>query len=355
LRLLLVDDDAGFRALLRVTFELAHIQVVEADGAAAADQAMARARPDVIVLDVRMPRMDGLAFCRRLKDAPSTCDIPVVMLTGDDQITTEAAAYAAGADGFLRKPFRPLELVGLVEQLAHGVAGLPAAYEEPGESDQLTLYARDLSRLLDIERSQRLLLERAYGETVSALATALETKDTGTHDHSFRVQQLAVELARGIDEDLATNRAVAYGFLLHDVGKIGIPDRILQKPGSLTLAERRLMQSHTILGEQMLSGVAFLRGEGVAVVRAHHERWDGHGYPDGLARHAIPLGARIFAVADTLDAMTSDRPYRAARPWAEAREEILRLGGSQFDPDVVTVFREREAQLRDVRAELVNA
>jgi cyclic di-GMP phosphodiesterase len=354
MRLLLVDDDSGFRALLSVTFELAHIQVVEADGAAAADAAMASARPDVIVLDVRMPRMDGLAFCRRLKDTPDTRDIPVVMLTGDDEITTEAAAYAAGADGFLRKPFRPLELVGLVEQLAHGVAGLPAAYDEPADADQLTLYARDLSRLLEIERSQRVLLERAYGETVSALATALETKDTTTHDHSFRVQQLAVELARGIDEELAANSAVTYGFLLHDVGKIGIPDRILQKPGSLSIAERRLMQSHTVLGEQMLSGVAFLRGAGVSVVRSHHERWDGHGYPDGLAGDAIPLGARIFAVADTLDAMTSDRPYRAARPWAEARSEILGLAGSQFDPDVVGVFREREAELRAVRADLVS-
>jgi twitching motility two-component system response regulator PilH len=125
MRLLLVDDDAGFRALLRVTFELADLEVVEADGAAAADQALAEARPDVVVLDIRMPRMDGLAFCRRLKDAPATRDIPVVMLTGDDEIATEAAAYAAGADGFLRKPFRPLELVGLVEQLAHGVACRP--------------------------------------------------------------------------------------------------------------------------------------------------------------------------------------------------------------------------------------
>jgi response regulator RpfG family c-di-GMP phosphodiesterase len=349
----LVDDDAGFRALLRATFELAHIDVDEAASATAAEGSIRVERPDVIVLDVRMPRTDGLVLCRKLKDDPQTRAIPVVMLTGDEELQTEAAARAAGADAFLRKPFRPLELLGLVEQLAHGIAGLPSAYEElPPSSDQLTLYARDLRRLLEIERGQRVLLERAYGETVSALASALETKDTGTHDHSYRVQQIALELARGVDPDLADNRAIAYGFLLHDVGKIGIPDRVLHKRGPLDPSERRLMQTHTVLGEQMLSGVAFLRGPGLGVVRSHHERWDGRGYPDGLARSEISLGARVFAVADTIDAMTSDRPYRDSLTWDAARAEVLRQAGSQFDPDVVGVFREREDALRDIQDEL---
>jgi response regulator RpfG family c-di-GMP phosphodiesterase len=313
-------------------------------------------RPDVIVLDVRMPRTDGLVLCRKLKDDPATRVIPVVMLTGDDALQTEAAARAAGADAFLRKPFRPLELLGLVEQLAHGIAGLPSAYEEPApSSDQLTLYARDLRRLLEIERGQRVLLERAYGETVAALASALETKDTGTHDHSYRVQQIALELARGVDADLAENHAISYGFLLHDVGKIGIPDRVLHKRGPLDTAERRLMETHTILGEQMLSSVAFLRGHGLGVVRSHHERWDGRGYPDGLAGSTIPLGARVFAVADTIDAMTSDRPYRSALTWDAVHAEIMAQTGLQFDPDVVGVFREREDALREIQLNLAAA
>jgi response regulator RpfG family c-di-GMP phosphodiesterase len=356
MRLLLVDDDAGFRALLRATFELAHIAVDEADSAAAAEVSIRTTPPDVIVLDVRMPRTDGLVLCRKLKDDPGTRVIPVVMLTGDDGLQTEAAARAAGADAFLRKPFRPLELLGLVEQLAHGIAGLPPAYEEPAPaSDQLTLYARDLRRLLEIERGQRVLLERAYGETVAALASALETKDTVTRDHSYRVQQIALELARGVDDELAENSAISYGFLLHDVGKIGIPDRVLHKRGSLDASERRLMETHTILGEQMLSSVAFLQGQGLAVVRSHHERWDGHGYPDRLAGPAIPLGARVFAVADTIDAMTSDRPYRKALSWDAVHVEIEAQSGSQFDPDVVQVFREREDALHTIQLDLATA
>ena len=211
------------------------------------------------------------------------------------------------------------------------------------------LYARDLRHLLELERTQRRALEGAYRETVSALATALESKDTGTRAHSGRVQRYAVELAKGIDPDLATDSGAEYGYLLHDVGKIGIPDRILLKPGPLTRSERRLMETHTTLGEQMLGGVAFLRGEGLRIVRSHHERWDGQGYPDGIGGDEIPLGARIFAVADTLDAMTSNRPYRRALSWEKARDEIEANSGKQFDPDVVDVFLERETELRNVR------
>ena len=132
--------------------------------------------------------------------------------------------------------------------------------------------------------------------------------------------------------------------MLHDVGKIGIPDSILLKPGPLTDAERRRMMTHTVLGEQMLGGVAFLRGEGLRVVRSHHERWDGHGYPAGMTGTEIPLGARIFAVADALDAMTSDRPYRRALSWAAAGREIVAESNKQFDPAVVRAFAAREVR-----------
>jgi ribonuclease P protein subunit RPR2 len=142
-----------------------------------------------------------------------------------------------------------------------------------------------------------------------------------------------------------------YGFLLHDIGKMAIPDRILQKPGPLTRSEWKRMQTHTVVGEQMLAGVAVLHGGGLQVVRSHHERWDGRGYPDGLGGAEVPLGARVFAVADALDAMTSDRPYRRAQRWSAAHDEILAQAGKQFDPDVVEAFREREPQLRAVRRE----
>jgi response regulator RpfG family c-di-GMP phosphodiesterase len=351
LRLLLVDDDPGLRALLRATLDAVDVEMEDAEDASSAQAAIRRQPPDAIVLDVNLPGMDGLAFCRQLKHDPATKAIPIVVLSGSDGGTADAA-LAAGAEAFLRKPFSPLELLSVVERLAGGLYGIPfraAKKREPDE--QLLLYARDLRHLLEIERGQRHVLESAYHETVAALATALESKDTGTGAHSQRVQRYALELTKAIDAELIDDQSTEYGFLLHDLGKIGIPDSILLKPGPLTVAERRRMETHTILGEQMLGGVAFFQGEGLRIVRSHHERWDGHGYPDGLAGEDIPLGARIFAVADALDAMTSNRPYRNAVSWAAAGREILAQSKRQFDPQVVKAFVTRERSLRGIRRE----
>jgi response regulator RpfG family c-di-GMP phosphodiesterase len=342
LRILLVDDDPALRTLLRTTFEVADVEVVEAAGAAEARRAIDRSRPSVIVLDVNMPGKTGLELCRELKDDPGTRDIPVVLLTGSDG-GTDAAAKDAGAEAFLRKPFSPLELLAVSERLAGGLYGVPfraskKQVHKPGE--ELLLYARDLRHMLELERGQRELLQNAYMETVSALASALESKDTGTRAHSQRVQSYACALATAVDDQtVVDDQSTQYGFLLHDVGKIGIPDGILQKPGPLSPAERRRMQTHTVLGEAMLSGVAFLQG----------------GYPDGLAKTDIPLGARIFAVADALDAMTSHRPYRRALSWESARAEILGQSGRQFDPEIVDAFADLEPELREIRRELAAA
>jgi cyclic di-GMP phosphodiesterase len=354
-RVLLVDDDAGLRELLRTTFEGFEVEVDEAADAAQAAVRVDAHRPDVIVLDVMMPGIHGLEYCRQLKADPATREIGVVLLTGSEGGTL-VAADAAGADAYLAKPFSPLELLAVTERLAGQLYGVPmrVARETDDAEEQLLLYARDLRHLLEVERGQRKLLQKAYRETVAALATALESKDTGTGAHSQRVQRYALELARATEPALAQDPSVEYGFLLHDVGKIGIPDRVLLKPGPLTKAEWSLMQTHTTLGEQMLGEVAFLHGEGLKVVRSHHERWDGRGYPDGLSGGEIPLGARIFALADTLDAITSDRPYRAAQPWRVARDEILGQAGRQFDPDVVDAFSACEPVLRRVRREFAH-
>jgi response regulator RpfG family c-di-GMP phosphodiesterase len=355
---LLVDDDPALRALLRATFEVADVAVVEAENAEVARRQIRAARPDVILLDVNMPGTTGLELCAELKSAPATRDVPIVLLTGADRGTT-TAAKKAGADAIVRKPFSPLELLAVAERLAGGMFGVPfrAAKKrthKPGE--ELLLYARDLRHMLEVERGQRELLQSAYLQTVSALASALESKDTGTRAHSQRVQSYASALAGAIGgEALAKDQSTPYGFLLHDVGKIGIPDGILLKPGPLSAAERRRMQTHTVLGEAMLSGVVFLKGEGLKIVRSHHERWDGRGYPDGLVREEIPLGARVFAVADALDAMTSHRPYRRALSWSAARGEILEQRKRQFDPDVVDAFVAVEADLRQIRRELAAA
>jgi ribonuclease P protein subunit RPR2 len=355
LRLLLVDDDPGLLALLRATLDAVDVELEETENVPSAMAAIEARRPDAIVLDVNLPGVDGISFCRRLKRQRETKDIPIVILSGSDGGTADAA-LEAGAEAFLRKPFSPLELLAIVERLAGGLYGIPfraTSKREPQE--QLLLYARDLRHLLEIERGQRHLLESAYHETVAALATALESKDTGTRAHSQRVMRYATQLTKAIRPDLVDDQSTEYGFLLHDVGKIGIPDEILLKPGPLTEAERRRMMTHTVLGEQMLGGVAFLRGEGLRVVRSHHERWDGTGYPDGMAGTEIPLGARIFAVADSLDAMTSDRPYRKAITWAAATREIVAESKKQFDPTVVKAFVANDRALRAIRREFAAA
>lgn len=355
MRVLVVDNDAGLRALLRTTFDIFDIDVVEAEDAATARVLIAQQTPDVIVLDVLLVGMDGIEFCRELKSKRETREIGVVLLSGAVG-ASRVAADAAGAEAFVPKPFSPLELLAVVERLAGGLYGVPfrvpfRSTRMGSEEEQLLLYARDLQHILQIERAQRSLVQQAYRETVAAFASALESKDTGTRAHSQRVQRYAIELARCVDNGLADDPSAEYGFLLHDVGKIGIPDRVLQKPGPLDESERMLMQTHTVLGEQMLGKVALLQGAGVHIVRSHHERWDGAGYPDGLVGEEIPLGARIFAVADTLDAITSDRPYRARLPWSTARDEIVEQSGRQFDPAVTDGFRTCESALREVRRE----
>ena len=337
--------------LLRTTFEIVDLDVREARNVAEAEARIAADQPDVIVLDVAMPGVDGLSFCRALKADPATSTIPVVILSGSD--TAEDAAKAVGADAFLEKPFSPLDLLALVEQLAGGLFEGPfrlMADERPEE--QLLLYAHDLRRLLELERGQRHLLKCAYEETISAFAGALEAKDFGTGAHSKRVVRYARELTKELEPKLLHDPSLEYGFLLHDVGKIGIPDSILQKPSRLTSTERSVMRTHTVLGAQLLARSLLRRGRGLDVIRSHHERWDGGGYPDLLGGTKIPLGARIFAVADTLDAMTSDRPYRRARGWEAAAEEIARESGRQFDPDVVAAFGERSSRLRRIHYEL---
>jgi ribonuclease P protein subunit RPR2 len=348
---LVIDDDPGLRTLLRTTLEAIELDVEEAENAAHAWSSLAARLPDLVVLDVGLPGTDGLSFCRELKRDPRTAAIPVVILTGSDAGTSQAAREAL-AEGFLRKPFSPLELLAVAERLLGRLdAALPPRIGADRE-EQVQLYAQDLRRLLEVERGQRALLQHAYRQTVGALAAALESKDVGTGAHSQRVLMYAADLARAVDSALLDEQSVEYGFLLHDVGKIGIPDSILRKRGPLTPGERSVVETHTLLGEQMLGGVPLLAGGGIRVVRSHHERWDGRGYPDRLAGRKIPLGARVFAIADTLDAMTSNRPYRAALSWDEAVAEVEAQSGQQFDPEVVEAFRQQEPSLRRLYYEL---
>jgi HD-GYP domain-containing protein (c-di-GMP phosphodiesterase class II) len=218
---------------------------------------------------------------------------------------------------------------------------------------QTQRYAQELRTIYDRERKQRQAVERALGDlersyrtTVSALAAALELRDDQTGGHAERVARLGVQLAAEIAPELAAENDLEYGFLLHDLGKIGVPDAILLKPGPLDESERAVMQTHPLLGAQIIADIPYLGPMARAVVVSHHERWDGNGYPHGLAGEQIPLCARIFAVVDAYDAMTTDRPYRPALPSAFALGEIKHGGGTQFDPRIARVFVERVGALR---------
>ena len=215
---------------------------------------------------------------------------------------------------------------------------------------QLERYAADLRETFKQERARSQELQRSYMATVRALSNAVEARDAYTGKHAERVAAYGMEIMRALANPVAEDPATEFGFLLHDVGKVAIADAILYKPGPLTAEERALMEQHPVIGSQIVSEIAFL-GDAAAVVRSHHERWDGHGYPDRLAGEAIPLAARVFAVADVLDALTTDRPYRPASPIPVARQMILAERGTHFDPMAIeafgTIADERFAEIGD--------
>lgn len=208
-------------------------------------------------------------------------------------------------------------------------------------------YAEELSGLIARERSARRQaeaiaaeLQASYVTTVRALAAALDLRDDATGAHAQRVTALGLILARAVAPELLVDPQLEFGFLLHDVGKIGVPDAVLLKPGPLDPAETELMRRHAELGERIVADIPYLGQTVRGVIRSHHERWDGYGYPDRIAGEDIPSPARMFSIVDAYDAMTSDRPYRLAMSADEAAEQLIVESGRQFDPDLVPVFLE---------------
>ena len=224
--------------------------------------------------------------------------------------------------------------------------------EAAAKERQLERYAADLRDTFKQERTRSQELRSSYTATVRALSNAVEARDAYTGKHADRVTAYGIEIARAVGVSIADTRELEFGFLLHDIGKLGIPDAILYKPGALTDNERALMTQHPLIGAQIVDDIEFL-APAARVVRSHHERWDGSGYPDGLAGEEIPLAARVFSVADVLDALTTDRPYRHALPLSKAREMIVAGSGTQFDPRVVEAFKSiPDRRLERIAAEI---
>ncbi len=226
----------------------------------------------------------------------------------------------------------PEELREEVERLRAALAAREA--QAADKEEQLQRYAADLRETFKEERARAQELRRSYFATVRALTNAVEARDAYTGKHAERVAAYALEIGAAIGQQWAGNAEIEFGFLLHDIGKVAVPDSILHKPEPLTPHERELIQQHPVTGWEIVRQVDFL-GAASDVVRHHHEHWDGAGYPDGLKGEDIPLTARVFAVADTVDALTTTRPYRAASPLSEARALIEEARGTQFDPAIV--------------------
>ncbi len=345
-RILVVDDDLALCELVRAALELEGIEVEEAHHVVEADRIVMERVPDAIVLDIGLPGIDGLFYTARLRENPATRQVPIISISGSEN--AGESAIAAGANAFVHKPFDPLELLTLLERTI-GVTPLGRAFGPGVSSESAHEHATQLGRLLEVGRHRHELLDRAYRQTLAAIATSLEMRGLESSAHTERVTAFAMRLTVEVAPALSDDASLEWGFLFHDIGNIGVPDRILLKRGSLKAEDWECLKEHTTIGETLLQHVPLLGGEGLQVVRSHHERWDGSGYPDGLVGEAIPLGARIFSVADALDAMTDRRPYRRPLRWEAALSRIRKAAGTQFDPDIVDGLVACEPDLTDIR------
>ena len=336
-RILVVDDDSSIREL--ILSMLAHsgyeCRAVNS-GEAAMAELQAKGDFALMLSDLAMDGMDGLTLLQRArKIAPQ---MPVVMVTAVHDIAVALDAIRSGAYDYLLKPFEREQLLVSVRRAleTRRLKMENLAYQEKLES--LVSARTELLEKANAELiRKREELESSYDITLEALGDALDLKDAETEGHSKRVTAFTIAISRAMEIPPERVRVIARGAFLHDVGKMAIPDAILRKPSRLTPEEQMLMREHALLGYKMLRKITFLR-EAANIVYCHQERYDGSGYPRGLKGDQIPLGARIFAVADTFDAITSDRPYRAAQSISSARREIQKHSGHQFDPLVVDTF-----------------
>jgi response regulator RpfG family c-di-GMP phosphodiesterase len=300
-----------------------------ADGAEAALASLSTFTPELVLCDMKMPGRDGLWLLDELqRRAP---DVGVIMLTGFGDTETAVDCLRRGALDYLLKPPRLLDLIRAIER----------AISRRRSSLEKQQYQRDLELRVQEKTAElsRALgdVAQAYSATLSALVAALDAREQETGDHSQRVVRFTLAIADRLGIKAPELDDVGRGALLHDIGKIGVVDAILLKPGPLTPDEWVEMRRHPEIGFTILQGIPFLDAA-AQIVLAHQERWDGTGYPNRIHGQQIPLGARIFAVADTLDAIVSDRPYRKGATFEAARLEIIRCAGTQFDPDVVQAF-----------------
>ena len=328
-RILVVDDDPAIRDLLTTKLKLSGFISFSCDSGEAALKVLSQESFDGIISDLNMPGISGLDLLKEARRlVPRTA---FLMATGVSDTALGVAAMKEGAADYILKPF----------QMEAVVVSLRRALETKRMEAELEEYRNRLEGMVEQRtiqlRSAMQRIEITYDETLEALAAALDLRDIDTAGHSRRVTRYSLEMAKRLNFSSDQLKQLERAANLHDIGKIGIPDSILLKPGKLSPEETAIMRTHVRIGYDLMSRVAFL-ASAAEIVLTHHEFYDGTGYPQGLAGEEIPLGARVFAVADTMDAMMSDRPYRQGRSYAVARAEIEHESGRQFDPHVVATF-----------------
>lgn len=327
-RILFVDDETEITAILTDLFEGQY----DCATAGSAEEAIDRVRHsdfELVVSDITMPGLSGLEMIPHIKEmAPNTV---VVMISGMQTVESAINALRLGAFDYVMKPFDLRQVEAVVQRAVKHQELIIAKQRYEDHLEELVV-----QRTAELDQTLN-SLENAYRSTLKALTAALETRDQETHGHSERVVSYSLRLGMEYGLDKHHMKALEFGSLLHDIGKIGVPDLILRKPAKLTEEEWVLMREHPAHGQQILRGIAFLEGA-ARVVAQHHEKWDGSGYPIGLSGEDIDVCARIFSVADAFDAMTSDRVYRKGKPYEAAARELDEWAGRQFDPEVVTAF-----------------
>jgi putative nucleotidyltransferase with HDIG domain len=329
-RILVVDDEAPVRGILSALLEHDGYSATVAGSVEEALERLSQEPGFMLVLsDIMMPGTDGLTLLDRIAaDFPG---LPVILCTAVHDVQVATNAFRRGAFDYLLKPFERLQLVSAVER----------AVEHSRNIKQSIAYRQHLEEIVSARTGRLRMtmqeLERSYDITIKAMGDALDLRDQETEGHSKRVTAYTIALARALGVGERELRVIARGAFLHDIGKIATPDAILLKPGRLNEGEMSIMREHCQRGYEMVRKIPFLK-EAAEIVYAHQERYDGTGYPRGLRGEEIPLGARIFAIADTFDAITSDRPYRKGDTIDKAVMEIQRWSEEQFDPAIVKVF-----------------
>jgi len=322
--ILIVDDDEDIVTYLSTVLNYNNYRVITATDGKTAITETENQHPDLILLDINLPKKDGREVCRILKSNTQTKYIPIIMITAQPDNVLIEESYESGADEFIRKPFETVELLTRVKAMLR-IKSL---------HDELSSINEQLQDKIDEKKKQ---IHKIYIQTVKTLAATIDAKDHYTYKHSLNVSRYAVEIARRMGLSEQEILEIQEAAELHDIGKISIPDSVLSKTEKLNEEDWSKIKKHPVISAEILESLLFLNNE-LGMIEQHHERYDGLGYPYGNREEKIPLGARIIAVADAYEAMTSDRPYRKALTKEEAIAEIQKNKGKQFDPEIVDIF-----------------